>query len=391
MRLADRYDVVLLDLDGVLFRGNETVPGGPKTLATLRADGHRIAFVTNNSARTPDQVAHKLVGHGYAARADEVVTSALATADLLAAAGVREAFVVGEDGIRSALAEAGIQILDGEPQTAECVVIGWDREVTYDKLKEASLLVQRGARLVATNADRSYPAPDGLWPGAGAILAVVTTTTGVAPEVVGKPHPPLYLAAVRRVGGERPLVVGDRLETDIAGARALGWDSLLVLSGATTNEEAEAADLRPTYVGRDVSALLLDLHGSPVVGPGRQGRPPEAPTPQEQPRGPRAERKAADVCPVRDPSGQLGAELSHPAEDLEHEPPDQDDRGGKLDPGDEEEDHERGDACPWEEDEVRAEHRGDGPRSADGRERRPRVEGQVEQHRRKAPDAGRSR
>lgn len=259
VRLADRYDVLLLDLDGVLFRGDETVPAGPDTLAALRSDGHRLAFVTNNSARTPEQVAQKLQGHGYAARSDEVVTSALATADLLRADGVGEAFVVGEDGIRCALEEAGIAVLEGEPSRAECVVVGWDRDVTYAKLKTASLLVQRGARLVATNGDRSYPAPDGFWPGAGALLAVVTTTTGAEPEIVGKPHPPLYLAAVRRLGGEHPLVVGDRLETDIAGARALGWDSLLVLSGATSRQMADASDVRATYVEPDVGALLQDL------------------------------------------------------------------------------------------------------------------------------------
>ena len=258
MRLVDRYDVVLFDLDGVLFRGDETVPGGPETLAALRTDGIGLAFVTNNSARTPEQVAAKLLGHGYSARPDEVVTSALATAEVLAASGVTEVFVVGEDGIRQALAGAGIVVLDGEPAAAECVVIGWDREVTYGKLKTASLLVQRGARLVATNADASYPSPDGFWPGAGALLAVITTTTGVEPEVIGKPHAPLFVAARRRVGGGSPLVVGDRLETDIAGALGIGWDSLLVLSGATSREMAAASETRPTYVGADVRALLLD-------------------------------------------------------------------------------------------------------------------------------------
>lgn len=256
MRLADRYDALLLDLDGVLFRGEETVPGGPETLEALRADGHRLAFVTNNSARTPEQVADKLAGHGYAAGPHEVVTSALATAELLADRGVAEAYVVGEDGIRGALADAGIRVLDGEPDAAPVVVVGWDREVTYAKLRVASLLVERGARLVATNGDRSYPAPDGFWPGAGALLAAITTTTGAQAEVVGKPNAPLYLTALRRVGGDRPLVVGDRLETDIAGAVALGWDSLLVLSGATSREQARASEIRPTYVGPDVRALL---------------------------------------------------------------------------------------------------------------------------------------
>jgi 4-nitrophenyl phosphatase len=136
--LADRYDALLLDLDGVLFRGAETVPGGPETLTTLRASGRRIAFVTNNSARTPEQVADTLGGHGYEAHPDEVVTSALATADLLAERGATEAYVIGEEGIRRALTDAGVQVMDGEPATAGYVVVGWDREATYAKLRTAS-------------------------------------------------------------------------------------------------------------------------------------------------------------------------------------------------------------------------------------------------------------
>jgi HAD superfamily hydrolase (TIGR01457 family) len=260
MALADAYDALLLDLDGVLFRGDEAVPGARETLRALRAGGHRLAFVTNNSARTPEQVVVKLVALGFEASTDEVVSSALATADLLASRGGGTAYVVGEEGIRSALAAAGVEVLDGEPAEVAYVVVGWDRRVTYDRLRVASLLVQRGARLVATNADRSFPAREGLWPGAGALLAVITETTGVEAEIVGKPHAPLYLSAVRRVGGERPLVIGDRLDTDIAGARALGWDSLLVLSGVTDREALERSRERPTYVAEDLSVLL---RGSP--------------------------------------------------------------------------------------------------------------------------------
>ena len=258
MRLADRYDALLFDLDGVLYRGDEAVPGAAATLADLRAEGRRIVFVTNNSARTPAQVADKLTQHGFEASVEEVVTSALVTAEILAARGGGTAFVVGEEGIREALASAGIELMDGEPDVADHVVVGWDREVTYAKLRTASLLIQRGADLVATNADPSFPAPDGFWPGAGAILAVLTTTTGVEAEVVGKPHPPLLRSALRRSGGEHPLVIGDRLETDIAGAAALGWDSLLVLSGVTSREQAGISALRPTFVEPDVSALLRE-------------------------------------------------------------------------------------------------------------------------------------
>ncbi|HKY88819.1 MAG TPA: HAD-IIA family hydrolase [Candidatus Limnocylindrales bacterium] len=253
---ADAYDCLLFDLDGVLFRGQEPVPAAPSTLAELRRAGARPVFLTNNSARTPEQVAAKLRGLGIDADPTEVVTSALATAELLAARGGGRAYVVGQEGVRRALADAGLEVLDGEPDGADVVVVGFDGSVTYDRLKTASLLVQRGARLVATNPDASCPAGDGLWPGAGALLAVITTTTGATPEVVGKPFSPLFEAALRRGGGGRPLVVGDRLDTDIEGAVRLGWDSMLVLSGVSTRPQAGAGGPQPTYVAEDVAALL---------------------------------------------------------------------------------------------------------------------------------------
>jgi len=256
MALADAYDALLLDLDGVLYRGDQAVRGAPEILRALRSRSHRLAFVTNNSTRTPERVADKLISLGIEASPGEVVTSALATADLLSSRGGGTAYVVGEEGIRSALAATGIAILDGEPAAVTYVVVGLDRQVTYERLRVASLLVQRGARLVATNADPSFPAAEGWWPGAGALLAVITTTTGAEPEIVGKPHGALYLSALRRTGGERPLVVGDRLDTDIAGALALGWDCLLVLSGVTDHEALERSSIRPTFVADDLRALL---------------------------------------------------------------------------------------------------------------------------------------
>jgi HAD superfamily hydrolase (TIGR01457 family) len=257
MALADRYDCFLLDLDGVLYRGDLAVPHASDTVARLRGLGRRLVFTTNNSSRTPEQVAEKLTALGIAASPSEVETSALATADLLSARGGGSTFVIGEDGIRTALVDAGLAIVDGEPEAVDYVVVGWDRSVGYAKFRTASLLVQRGARLVATNADVSYPAPDGLlWPGAGALLAVVTSTTGATAEIVGKPHPPLFEAALRRAGGGRPLVVGDRLDTDIAGAAALGWDSLLVLTGVSGERDVADAAVRPTYIVSDLSALF---------------------------------------------------------------------------------------------------------------------------------------
>jgi len=256
--LAERYDCILFDLDGVLYRGEEAVPAAPPTLAELRARSVRPVFLTNNSARTPEQVADKLRAMGIAADPNEVVTSALAAAELLARRGGGRVFVIGEDGVREALAGAGLEILQGEPETADLVVVGFDGGATYAKLKTAGLLVQRGAKLVATNSDGSYPAADGLWPGAGALLSVITTTTGAEPEVIGKPFAPLFEAGLRRGGGGRPLVVGDRLETDIEGAARLGWDTMLVLTGVSDRADVEATGVRPTVIAEDVSALLED-------------------------------------------------------------------------------------------------------------------------------------
>jgi len=254
--LSERYDAFLFDLDGVLYRGADPIPGAPEAVAALREAGRGIAFVTNNSARTPAAVAERLTAAGVEASPQEVVTSAGATAELLAGRGCRSAFVIGEEGIRTALADAGVELRDGEPERVDAVVVGWDRGADYAKLRTASVLVERGAAFVGTNGDASWPAPDGsLWPGAGALLAAVATTTGAEPEIVGKPNAPLFHAALARAGDGRPLVIGDRLDTDVAGAAALGWDSLLVLTGITRREDLEQAAARPTYVADDLSIL----------------------------------------------------------------------------------------------------------------------------------------
>jgi glycerol-1-phosphatase len=164
--------------------------------------------------------------------------------------------VIGERGIRDALGSIGIRGVDGAPDRADLVVVGWDRDLTYDTLRTAALLIQRGARLIATNADATYPAPDGLWPGGGAILAAVVTATGATPTVVGKPSRPMFEAAAEDTGARHPLVVGDRLDTDIAGAAAMGWDSLLVLTGASRLEDLPSAPALPTYVADGLGALL---------------------------------------------------------------------------------------------------------------------------------------
>jgi 4-nitrophenyl phosphatase len=255
---VDRYDCVLLDLDGVIYRGDELIPEAERTVRELRSMGIRVAFLTNNSSRTPDQIADKLHDLGLDVSAGEIVSSAVSTADLLGRRGGGTAFVIGEEGLTTALGDAGLEILDGDAERADWVVVGLDRSADYQRLTRACLLVERGARLVATNPDASFPVPDGLWPGAGALLSLVTQTTGADAEIVGKPRAPLFETALDRAGGGRPLVVGDRIDTDIAGAAALRWDSVLVLSGVSSREDAERAEPAPTYVGKDLSILLED-------------------------------------------------------------------------------------------------------------------------------------
>jgi glycerol 3-phosphatase-2 len=266
--IVDRYDSFLFDLDGVLYRGSEPIPAAADVIDAIRARGRPVAFMTNNSARTPEEVVAHLRSVGVGADVDEVETSALATAKLLAERGVRAAFVIGETGLVTALRDANIAIVDvptlsgatgDEPSPV--VVVGLDRHLTYERLRDGSLLVERGASFVASNADASFPAEDGAaWPGAGAIAAVIETTTGVSPEIVGKPHAPLLRSALVRAGGRRPLVIGDRLDTDIAGAVGLGWDSLLVLTGISTRADVEKLDpgSRPTFVGEDLRVLFAD-------------------------------------------------------------------------------------------------------------------------------------
>lgn len=254
--LADPYDVILLDLDGVLYRWPEPIPGAAEAVAALRKAGKRIAFVTNNSSRTPVQVVERLASVGVDANPEEVVSSAVVTATILAERGTGSAFVIGEEGLVEALTDAGIQVVDASDEV-DAVVVGFDRGADYAKLKDASVLVQRGVVLVASNADPSFPAPGGeSWPGAGALLAAIETTTGTRGEVFGKPEAPLFERALASAGGGRALVVGDRLDTDIAGGSRLGWDSALVLTGDARREDVEASPWKPTFVIDDLSGIV---------------------------------------------------------------------------------------------------------------------------------------
>jgi glycerol-1-phosphatase len=254
--ISEAYDAFLFDLDGVLYRGDRPIVGAGDVVETLREAGKGVAFVTNNSARTPEAVAAHLDSVGVRASAEEIETSALTTAAALAARSVETALIVGEEGLRLALAAAGIaSAVPGD--VPDAVVVGWDREITYAVLTDASVAIQRGATFFASNDDASYPAPDGVtWPGAGALVAAIAVASGASPEVFGKPNAPILDAALARAGGGRALVIGDRLETDIEGARRVGWDSALVLTGIATLEDLDASGIEATYVLDDLRGLL---------------------------------------------------------------------------------------------------------------------------------------
>jgi HAD superfamily hydrolase (TIGR01450 family) len=265
--LVQVYDLGLLDLDGVVYVGPDAVPGAPEALDAVRAAGLRLAYVTNNASRPPETVAQHLSDLGVPARADEVVTSAQAAAAILAKrlpAGSR-VLVVGGEGLYRALTEAGLVPVGAMADHPLAVTQGFGPDVGWRLLAEGTRAVRAGLPWIATNRDLTVPTPYGPAPGNGTLVAAVATAAEAEPEVAGKPQPPLFQEAARRYGSTRPLVIGDRLDTDLEGARAAGMDGLLVLTGVTTATVALAAEpaCRPHLVSRDLQGLL-EPHPEPV-------------------------------------------------------------------------------------------------------------------------------
>jgi glycerol 3-phosphatase-2 len=259
--LSAAHDVALLDLDGVVYVGPDAVPGVPQALADVRRSGMRLGFVTNNAARTPEDVAAHLTDLGVAADPADVITSSQAAATVVAellGPGAR-VLPVGGAGVAAALRAAGLTVVERAEDGPDAVVQGYGKEVGWAQLAEAVVAVRNGARHVATNTDATIPSPRGPLPGNGAMVGVVSAVTGLGPLVTGKPDPAMHAECVRRTDARRPLVVGDRLDTDIEGARRAGAPSLLVLSGVTDPATLLAAgpDHRPDHLSHDASGLLL--------------------------------------------------------------------------------------------------------------------------------------
>ncbi|MFH8386504.1 HAD-IIA family hydrolase [Kitasatospora sp. NPDC018058] len=259
--LTGAYDTALLDLDGVVYAGPHAIEHAVDSLAAARTVGMRLAYVTNNASRPPRVVAEHLTELGVPAEPADVINSAQAAARVVAEkvpAGAK-VLVVGGLGLEEALAERGLVAVRSLDEKPLAVVQGFDPSVGWPQLAEAAYAVRGGLPWVASNTDMTVPTARGIAPGNGTLVAAVREATGVEPEVAGKPLPPMHRETVLRTGARRPLVVGDRLDTDIEGAFNGGVDSLLVFTGVTTPAQLLAAPVehRPTYLAADLRGLLV--------------------------------------------------------------------------------------------------------------------------------------
>jgi glycerol-1-phosphatase len=255
------YDHVLLDLDGCVWVGDDAVPGSPEAIAALRDAGTSVLFLTNEVRHSPEELVRRLWRLGIRAALDEVLSVGGALQFWLASRGAGGgAFVIGSPAIVAHVADGGLRVVNRTEfaSRADVVVVAGHERFDFQELKIAAQAVLRGAELVATSRDSSFPMPDGPWPGTGAMLAAVETAAGRrADHVVGKPEGAMYAAARDRLGSGRTLAVGDRLDSDVLGARRAGLDSALVLTGVSTREEAGATEEAPTHVADSLAALVL--------------------------------------------------------------------------------------------------------------------------------------
>jgi 4-nitrophenyl phosphatase len=249
-------------MDGVLWRDDTPIGDLPAIFARIRERGLKVALATNNATKTVDEYLDKFSGFGVTLEPWQIITSSLASANTLAKdfPGGGPVFVVGENGIQRALEERGFQsIIDPQDETRPvAVVAGIDRFISYAKLRRATLHIRAGVPFYGTNPDRTFPTPQGLVPGAGAILTAIEAATDVKPIVIGKPSPTMMYMALEKLGTKpgETLVAGDRLETDIAAGQAAGCKTALVLSGVSTRQQVEGWQPAPDFVIEDLNSLL---------------------------------------------------------------------------------------------------------------------------------------
>jgi HAD superfamily hydrolase (TIGR01450 family) len=260
MALATDLDGFLVDLDGVVWVGGDLVPGAVETLRKLIEAERELIFVTNNPARPPAYYAQRLRDAGVEVDDRRVVTAGVVTARLARerAGDGAPAFVIGAPAFKEEAEAAGLELVDaGEERDAAVVLVSGHRGFDYEELLTATRMLRRGAALLATSRDPTLPMPDGPWPGTGSILAAVETASGASAEIGGKPERHLFEQALERIpAARRVAMIGDRIASDIEGGRRAGLETVLVLSGATSREEAERADPAPDHVLPDLSGLL---------------------------------------------------------------------------------------------------------------------------------------
>jgi 4-nitrophenyl phosphatase len=248
---------LIVDMDGVLWRGDEPMPNLQAFFDFLRQRDIGYVLATNNSSRTPEQYVEKLARFGVAVDSESILTSSQVAAAYLAdqAPSGTRVYAIGREGVRRALEERGFVLTE---QEADYVVVGWNTELTWDELATAALLIYKGAGFIGTNPDVNYPTERGPVPGNGAQLAALEVTTGVAPVVTGKPEPRMYEEAMRRMGAtpETTAVVGDRLDTDLAGGVRLGLTTVLILSGIATESDVAASSVKPDVICADIGELM---------------------------------------------------------------------------------------------------------------------------------------
>jgi HAD superfamily hydrolase (TIGR01450 family) len=258
--LLARYDNVVLDLDGCVWVGSVCTRDAPEAVAELRSAGKGLAFLTNDAGRSPEEYVRKLWSLGVQASLEEVVTVGGAIQHVLAEQPPAGVYVIGSAAIFRHVTEAGHRIVNGTDTDSEAdiVVVAAHEDFSYEELRQATQAVLAGAMILAAGRDRTFPTEDGAWPGSGAVLAALEYATGRSAQVVGKPDPQIFRTALDRLGGGRTLVVGDRLDSDLAGAAAAGLDGAIVLTGVTTSEQAQAAaDPAPVAVAPDLHKLVV--------------------------------------------------------------------------------------------------------------------------------------
>ncbi|HEV7846587.1 MAG TPA: HAD-IIA family hydrolase [Thermoleophilaceae bacterium] len=260
--IAQRYDQFILDLDGCVWVGDEATPRAVEAIDALRDAGKQVAYATNDPRSATEDYVARLWKVGIRASVRDVVTVGGAMQHLLAETrSGMTAFVIGTDALRRHVAEAGLRVLNGTDlaSRAEVVIVGGTEDLVYADLREAALAVRRGADFLATARDPTYPQPDGLWPGTGAILAAVEVASGRTADVVGKPEPQLFYTALDRLGAgtEGTLAVGDRVDTDLSAAAAAELDAALVLSGGTERQALNGFEPQPVAVTDTLADLIL--------------------------------------------------------------------------------------------------------------------------------------